>query len=131
MSLQSRVCRGKFINISQNSGIDMLVLGKAHVYLNSHFNYYQYNLTSSIILEHIKIISHKTKLIKYNNGNILCEGVKNILEFNCVRLQDKIKIINAHRIKRGIINGLGTFIKTITGTLDSNDDQKYRNLFEK
>jgi len=38
-----------------------------------------------------------------------------------MRLTDKIKVINEHRGKRGIINGLGTIIKTITGNLDSND----------
>ena len=55
----------------------------------------------------------------------------NILEFNCARLTDKIKVISEHRNKRRIINGLGTIIKSITGNLDNDDDKEYMELFEK
>ena len=101
-------------DISKNSDINALVLGKAHVYLNSQFNYYSYDL-NGIILEHNKIMSHKQKLLKYINNNVTYANTlktyTNILEFNCVRLQDKIKIVNERRNKRGIINGPGTIIK--------------------
>ena len=110
------------------------MLGEAHVYLTSHYSYYQYNL-SEIISEYYKLISHKEKLIDNINKNITyvnsLKTYTNILEFNCVRLQDKMKIINTKRTKRGIINGLGTIIKTITGNLDSNEGRKYKQLFNK
>jgi len=112
----------------------VLVLGEAHVYLISHFSYYQYNL-SEIVSEYYKIISHKEILINHINRNITyvnnLKTCVNILEFNCARLQDKIKIINVKRTRRGIMSGLGTIIKTITGKLDSNDGRKYKQLFEK
>jgi len=38
----------------------------------------------------------------------------NILKFNCEQLSDKIKILTSHRAKRGVINGLGTIVKTLT-----------------
>lgn len=56
----------------------------------------------------------------------------NILEFNCNRLEDKLKtIFNVKRNKRGIIDGLGSIIKTITGNLDASDGQRYEQLFTK
>jgi len=78
---------------------------------------------------------HKVKLIEYINGKLTHANTLkthvNILEFNCIRLTDKIKVIKNHRSKRGIINGLGTIIKIITGNLDSNDNEEYRELFTK
>lgn len=57
----------------------------------------------------------------------------NILNFNTLRLKGKINDLfkNNKREKRGLINGLGTIIKTISGNLDSNDAEKYDKLFKK
>jgi len=78
---------------------------------------------------------YKVKLIEYINGNVTfantLKTLVNILEFNCIRLTDKIKVIKNHRSKRGIINGLLTIIKSITENLDSNDNEEYRELFAK
>lgn len=115
-------------NLSNYPGINVLVLGKVHVCVNSHFKYYQYNLTD-IISERTKIMLHKVNINNYVNENInYVKELKtyiNIPEFNCARLNDKIKIIDTHRNKRGIINGLGTIIKTVAGNLDSYDNQRY------
>lgn len=55
-----------------------------------------------------------------------------ILEFNIFRLETKINNLFDHkRNKRGLINGLGSIIKSITGNLDSQDAEKYDKLFEK
>ena len=118
----------------QNPGVNVLELGKTHFYLNSHFNFYQYNL-SSINREYNKIINHKDEILnhisKHKNFAAELETYKNILKFNCEQLTDKIKIITSHRSKRGIINGLGTIVKTLTGNLDANDGRRYDELFEK
>ena len=37
----------------------------------------------------------------------------------------------SHRSKRGIVNGLGTIVKTLTGNLDAEDGRKYDELFER
>ena len=112
----------------------MLELGKAHFYLNSHFNFYRYNL-STIKNEYNKIFKHKSEILdhisKYKNFTNELKTYVNILQFNCEQLTTKIKIITSHKNKRGIIDGLGTIVKTITGNLDANDGRRYDELFDK
>ena len=117
--------------LNQNPGINMLELGKAHFYLNSHFNFYRYNL-STIKNEYNKIFKHKNENIsKHKNLTNELKTYVNILQFNCEQLTNKIKIIASHKNKRGIIDDLGTIVKTITGNLDANDGRRYDELFDK
>ena len=118
----------------QNPGINVLELGKTHFYSNSHFNFYQYNL-STINQEYNKIHAHKDEILnhisKYKNFATELKTYENILKFNCEQLTNTIKIITSHRSKRGIIDGLGTIVKTITSNLDANDGRRYDELFDK
>ena len=118
----------------QNPGVNVLELSRTYIYVNSYFNFYQYNL-STINLEYDKIIKHKNEILTHiNKYEYYANGLKtyeNILKFNCEQLKNKIKIITSHRNKRGIINGLGSIVKAITGNLDATDGQKYDELFEK
>lgn len=84
-------------------------------------------------------MNHKNALLtKINNSTTKNNSYKqelqtyvNILEFNCNRLRDKLVNIpgKTKRNKRGLINGLGSIIKSITGNLDSSDEQKYERMF--
>ena len=120
--------------LNQNPGINVLELGKTHFYLNSYFNFYQYNL-SNINQEYNKILAHKNEILnhinKYKNFATELKTYENILKFNCEQLTNKIKIITSHRSKRGSIDRLGTIVKTITGNLDANDWRRYDELFDK
>ena len=112
--------------------MNILELGKTHLYVNSQFSFYYYNL-SSINSEYLKLMSNKDDIFNHLNNNLTFElkTYINVLKFNCEQLTNKIKIITSHRNKRGIINGLGTIVKTLTGNLDANDGRKYEELFEK
>ena len=118
----------------QNPGINVLELSKTYLYINSYFNFYQYNL-STINQEYEKIMMHKNEILnhinKYDYFANEFKTYENILKFNCEQLKNKIKIITSHRNKRGIINGLGSIMKAITGNLDATDGQRYDELFEK
>lgn len=58
------------------------------------------------------------------------ETHKNILKFNFNRLENKINFIFNQRIKRGLINGLGSISKQISGHLDASDGERYEQLFK-
>lgn len=45
-------------------------------------------------------------------------------------IADKYNSISKHRIKRALINGLGSIIRSITGNLDQNDAKKYNSAIE-
>lgn len=47
----------------------------------------------------------------------------NELELNIIKLFNK-------RNKRGLINGLGSILKSITGNLDSSDEERYNSILE-
>src|SRR5436190_6612142 len=116
--------------------MNILDLGNVHIYLTSHYSYYKYNL-SSIRVEYEKIINHKNIIYaSINKANYTyireLETYINILDFNFNRLTDKINnIFIKKRTKRGILNGLGSIIKAISGNLDAEDGQRYDKLFEK
>ena len=134
LPFQMRKSRQRNGKLTQNPGINMLELGKVHFYLNSHFNFYRYNL-STIKNEYNKIFKHKNEILdhisKHKNLTNELKTYVNILQFNCEQLTNKIKIIASHKNKRGIIDGLGTIVKTITGNLDANDGRRYDELFDK
>ena len=47
-----------------------------------------------------------------------------------LHLNDKVSLINIKREKRGLINGLGSIIKSITGNLDETDKERYDQIIE-
>ena len=124
--------RGRLEKLNQNPGLNILELGKTHLYINSQYSFYYYNLTS-IINEYYKLINNKNEIFNYMDKNLTIElkTYINILKFNCEQLSNKIKILTSHRSKRGIINGLGTIVKTFTGNLDAEDGRRYDEMFEK
>lgn len=47
-----------------------------------------------------------------------------------MQIKDKMQLFNVNRPKRGLINGLGSIIKSITGNLDSSDKERYDQIIE-
>lgn len=62
------------------------------------------------------------------------EDIVNIIEYTKNSIDDKFDNINIHstldRPKRGLINGLGSMVKTITGNLDSEDGERINSIME-
>ena len=118
--------------MNQNPGLNILELAKTHLYINSKYSFYYDNLTS-VTNEYYKLINNKNEIFNHMDKNLTIElkTYINILKFNCELLSDKIKILTSHRSKRGIVNGLGTIVKTLTGNLDAEDGRKYDELFER
>ena len=51
--------------------------------------------------------------------------------FNFDKITNKMVNLFHNRNKRGLINGLGSIIKSITGNLDSQDAERYDEIFRK
>lgn len=70
------------------------------------------------------------KKCKETSNDMLCSTITNNLEPMMEKLHGKIEAIydfvgkSDKRMKRGLINGLGTVIKSITGNLDQEDAEK-------
>ncbi|KAF5282995.1 hypothetical protein FQA39_LY04866 [Lamprigera yunnana] len=132
----TKYCIGEDLqNIDENIGVNIVKLGKAKLFSNSHYVYYPYNLTN--ILTEFNNLKDR----KINLQNTLKQGTidfkrelethNNILNFNHERLSNKIKFIFNTRSKRGAMNGLGSIIKIISGNLDASVGEKYDNIFKK
>lgn len=122
-----------------NPGINILDLGPVYTYITSHYSYYKYNI-SSLKTEYLKIGEHRTNVYKAlneinstkNKYKRELETYVNILDFNYNRLTNRISdIFIKKRNKRGLIDGLGSIIKAISGNLDADDGKRYEELFEK
>lgn len=53
-----------------------------------------------------------------------------VLRLICIRTENKLKEIIPHpqRTRRGLINGLGSIFKAVSGNLDASDGERYDNL---
>ena len=47
-----------------------------------------------------------------------------------MHIKEKIQLLNIKRVKRGVLNGLGSIIKSITGNLDQSDKDRYDQIIE-
>ena len=122
-------------NLEDNPGILPFKLGTARV-----FNYYRsfihyYDLTDIVV--QIKIINDHYNRLKVNVAVNLhsdyseeIQNYENVLKFQIEHAKSKLDNIlmlrsENLRTKRGLINGLGSVIKFITGNLDDNDAKRY------
>ena len=69
------------------------------------------------------------KLEKYKFENRITTS-KNILITLLNHISDKIQLLNPKRTKRGLINGLGSIINSITGNLDASDKERYDHIIQ-
>lgn len=77
--------------------------------LNNHF--YQLEINTEKILTASKLLSAQPNRLVVEQIEIKIETIRHKLH----------KIINPNKVKRGLINGLGSIVKFITGNLDQDD----------
>lgn len=120
----------------QNSpGLIPLKLGSAKIqeYTHSLIHYYDLN---PLISEINKLKTHSENLrqsVKLNSdySNDTSNYLK-VLELTEDKVENKLieLLPNPKRLKRGLINGLGSIFKVISGNLDATDGEKYDKLIE-
>lgn len=98
-----------------------------HYYdLSSLYEQY-YNLNSQY--NAFRINTFKNNFYGRELGNY-----NNIIKFTQLSIKDKISHVDLHlanaRNKRGLVNGLGTIFKTISGNLDHEDGKRYNNILK-
>lgn len=65
-----------------------------------------------------------------NETYLLYELQINYLTEKLVRVSDQLKSLEPSRVKRGLVDGLGSIIKSITGNLDYKDALNYNNAIK-
>lgn len=65
-----------------------------------------------------------------NNTSNLYEYQINHLSYKLTKITSQLKTLKPSRNKRGLIDGLGSIIKSITGNLDHKDAQTYNNAIK-
>ncbi|XP_074034581.1 uncharacterized protein [Leptinotarsa decemlineata] len=122
-------------NLKNNPGLIPLKLGTAKVETHAYslIRYYDLN---PIIVEVNKLKFHsknvRTLVGSHKDYSWDTSNYLKILEFSEKEVTDKLNNILPHplRTKRGLINGIGSIFKSITGNLDSNDGEKYDRLIK-
>lgn len=118
--------------LDDNPGIIPVKIGTAKIkdYSYTLIHYYDLN---PILLELNKLnlksqkISETIGTHKYSNDT---NSYEQLLKLTQDRVENKIKEIIPHpkRFKRGLINGLGSVFKAVTGNLDASDGDRYEKL---
>ncbi|XP_061379911.1 uncharacterized protein LOC133319454 [Danaus plexippus] len=116
----------KLESLGNGPGILPFKLGLAKII--SHYH----SFIQHIDLHEIRstIESVKTQLDSFspqlhNRTNSLYQPHMNYLENKLYNVLNQLKSFETDRVKRGLINGLGSVIKSITGNLDYTDAQHY------
>nr|CAC79666.1 env protein [Drosophila melanogaster] len=107
-------------------------------YLNDNAPIAKIELGKALLIERYKIISHVINLQdysrcmeqfhltinKFNPDSTLTDSVT-ILKAKLTQAQVKLKALTpSYRNKRGLINGLGSLVKVVTGNMDANDNKE-------
>lgn len=116
-------------DISNDNGFHLVKLGKTQIKTSEQLIYFNYNITP-IYNEFIKIKSMKESIISQTKDQNTFEDYINILTYNFVDLENQINKIFHKISKRGLINGIGSIIKSISGNLDATDGERYDKLIE-
>lgn len=127
----------KITDISENPGILPFFLHETKIQRSYHTSIHYYDLNE---LEHKLIIIQEyiTKNLNFENPNNtlevdLCHFTKSIkinLNNNFQKLNSILLRNDRNRRKRGLIDGLGTVIKFISGNLDQKDAEKFNKEIE-
>lgn len=108
-------------------------MGKAQVERHTYTLIHYYDL--NLIIQETNKLRVLSKLLRelLNRSNEYSIDTSNywkLPSFIEGKVEDKLTEILPHpqRIKRGLINGLGSIFKQITGNLDANDGERYDTL---
>ena len=131
------VCRAAVIkNMEQSGGVLPIALEKTYLENAEHVLVHYYNI-ETLYEEYDRLVHNQDEyrtLVKRNRK--LEEEVDEYLTMFdqtqgrlAIRFQNLVpKLTNKRRYKRGLINGLGTIIKAVTGNLDDDDRQRYEQI---
>lgn len=121
--------------LDDNIGLIPVKLGTAKIIDYSHTLIHYYDLNP--IIDEINILRTKsnditTLLDRHQEYLNDISNYLKLLNLTQNRVENKLTEIIPHtgRVKRGIINGLGSIFKTITGNLDASDGIRYENLIK-
>ena len=134
MAITATVYCYEIQNVTENTGLLPINLGPAKLHTHDHTFVHYYDLTEIkgvyLDLQHqYYLMLHNVNLLysAHNYQGNLLEYCK-IINFTINAIDDKISYLYPYkynRTRRGLINGLGSLIKIITGNLDSNDEKRY------
>lgn len=119
--------------LNDNPGIIPIKLGTAKLRQSSFTLIHYYDLNPLILeINTLNIKSNNLTLLIYQNKNYTFDSINylNILNVLQERVNSEINQIipRSDRIKRGLINALGSVFKTISGNLDASDGERYNTL---
>jgi hypothetical protein len=102
--------------------------------LTTHYHtYLQYiqldDIESKINMISEQLRTYKMKLV--NDTYLLFENQIDYLLYNLDRILNQINSLEPARAKRGLVDGIGSVIKSITGNLDQSDAIYYSTLIKK
>lgn len=118
--------------MDNNLGLIPLRLGTARIEEYSYKMIHYYDLTS--IISEIEKLQRKSRYIikvvcTNKNYSWDVSNDMKVLEYIEEKVEYKILNILPHqkRVRRGLINGLGSIFKSISGNLDAEDGERYEN----
>lgn len=121
-------------NITNNPGILPIKLGNAKFQTSTHTFIHYFELSEliseyNIISNHIKSFKNTT-----DSNNLYSRELSNyykIINYNLELINEKLNpFIKESRSKRGLIDGIGSIIKQLTGNLDANDGEQIKKSLE-
>lgn len=129
----------EIINLDKNPGILPFNLGNARVKIASHTFLHYFDLVP--IANQIDTLKQQyndvTQAIKKGLSSPYFHALQNFNQgilFQLEQVENKFKSVhpfyNDKRAKRGLINGLGSIIKAISGNLDQEDAERYDRAIE-
>lgn len=121
--------------LDDNIGLIPVKLGTAKITDYSHtlLHYYDLNpIIDEINILHLKSNDITMLLDKHQEYYNEINNYLKLLNLTQNRVENKLTEIIPHtgRVKRGLINGLGSIFKTITGNLDASDGIHYEHLIK-
>jgi len=119
--------------ITDNPGLISIKLGQAKLEEYSYTLLHYYDMNP--IIEELNKLNYKSfnlteTITKHPEYKFEIINYLKILTLTQDRAETKLKEIIPHpqRYKRGLINGIGSIFKAVTGNLDASDGERYENL---
>lgn len=117
----------KTTDLSKTSGITPIKIQDAFIINNTYT--YMHNINVRILkreLNNLENIINKISIRSNDNNRISMINLH--LKYTKIKL-DHLHF-NSHRIKRGLVNGIGSAISWLTGNMDADDKAKYDSILQ-